>query len=114
MADQQIDYVSRLAAALGVDTPKEAQPMGQLDSFAEDVNETVADLEKQFAALNDRKQKIRERGTDIAGRWAQHFTNQEAGLVAAEAALNKISNVPLSTETKTVPPLVSPVEKQGG
>jgi hypothetical protein len=99
MVDQQIDFVSHLAAALGVDM-KEVKPMGHLDSFAEDVNEVVADLEKQFGDLNARKQKIRERGADIAGRWAQHFTSQEGGLTAAEAALNRISNVPLSTEKK--------------
>jgi hypothetical protein len=106
MADPQIDFVSHLATALGV-SMKETTPMGQLDSFATDVNETMADLERQFEALNARKQKIKDRGTDISGRWAQHFANQEAGLTAAEAALNRISNVPLSTETP-------PVEKQSG
>jgi hypothetical protein len=104
MVDRQTDYVALLAAALGVNM--EEKPVGQLDSFAEDVNETVADLEKQFADLNARKQKILERGTEIAGRWAQHFTTQEQGLTAAEAALNRISNVPLSKE--------APLEKKDG
>lgn len=89
--------------------------MGQLDQFADDVNETVADLEKQFGDLNVRKQKILARGTDVAGRWAQHFTNQEAGLTAAEAALNRISNVPLSkTATDTTAVTTVSTEKKDG
>lgn len=76
--------------------------MGQLDQFAEDVNETVADLEKQFELLNARKQKVKDRGAEISLRWSQHFDAQEVALTAAEAALNRISNVPLSQE-KPVP-----------
>jgi hypothetical protein len=98
MVDRQIDFISHLAAALGVD--KEDKPMGQLDQFAEDVNETVADLNKVFEGLNARKQKLKERGTEIAGKWAAHFDAQDASLTAAEAALNRISNVPISQEKK--------------
>jgi hypothetical protein len=102
MVDQKIDIVARLAAALGVDMKathersEENTPMGHLDSFAEDVNDIVKDLDKQFEFLNDRKQQLKERGGEIAGRWAQHFNVQEAALTAAEAALNRISNIPLS------------------
>ena len=99
MADQQNELVSRLAASLGVDM-KERKPMGHLDQFAEDVNETVAMLNKSFEILNRRKQALQERGTDIARRWSQHFDSQEASLAAAEAALNRISNVPASQEKK--------------
>lgn len=74
--------------------------MGHLDSFAEDVNETIADLNRQFESLNSRKQKLKERGTEIALGWSQHFDAQEASLKAAEAALNRISNVPVSQEKK--------------
>jgi len=74
--------------------------MGHLDSFAEDVNETVADLNRQFESLNARKQKLRERGAEVAAGWAQHFDSQEAALRAAETALNRISNVPVSKEKK--------------
>jgi seryl-tRNA synthetase len=99
MADQQIDYVSRLASALGVDT-KERKVMGHLDSFAEDINDTVAMINKSFEVLNTRKQNLQERGVEIARRWSQHFDAQEASLAAAEAALNRISNVPLSEVKK--------------
>jgi ABC-type transporter Mla subunit MlaD len=95
--DQQTDLISHLAAALGVDT-KEVKPMGQLDSFAEDVNEVIADLNKQFEALNERKQRLKTNGTEIAGKWAAHFDAQDASLKAAEAALNRISNVLVSQE----------------
>lgn len=101
MADQQNELVSRLAESLGVNM-KERKPMGHLDSFAEDVNETVAMLNKSFEVLNARKQKLQERGIDIARRWSQHFDAQEASLAAAEAALNRISNVPASQEKKDV------------
>lgn len=97
MADQQNDIVSRLASSLGVDM-QERKPMGHLDSFAEDVNETVATLNRSFEVLNARKQKLQERGVQIARRWSQHFDAQEASLAAAEAALNRISNVPASQE----------------
>ena len=100
MADHQNDIVVQLASALGVDMKEEKKPMGHLDSFAEDVNDTVADLNNQFEALNARKQALRERGSEIAGRWANHFATQEASLAAAEAALNRISNVPASQEKK--------------
>jgi hypothetical protein len=114
MADRQIDFVSQLASALGV-TVKENKPMGHLDSFAEDVNETVAGLNKQFEDLNERKQKLKERGGEIAGRWAQHFDSQEASLTAAEAALNRISNVPISAVPSPKPQdqVLSGVKKDG-
>jgi hypothetical protein len=96
--DRQIDFISHLAAALGVD--KEDKPMGQLDQFAEDVNETLAALNKAFEDLNARKEKLKASGAKIAGKWADHFTAQEASIKAAEAALNRISNVPVSGEKK--------------
>jgi hypothetical protein len=108
------DIVVRLAAALGMDV-RETEPMGQLDSFAEDVNETVASLNSVFEALNARKIKLRERGVEIAAKWAQHFDGQDAALAVAEAALNRISNVPLSTAVKTEPKeqTLSEVQKNG-
>ena len=98
MVDRQIDIVARLAAALGVDM--EERPVGHLESFAEDVNDTVADLNRQFETLNVRKQQLKERGTEIATRWSQHFDSQDAAMAAAEAALNRISNVPISSVKK--------------
>lgn len=74
--------------------------MGHLDSFAEDINDTVAMINKSFEVLNTRKQNLQERGVEIARRWSQHFDAQEASLAAAEAALNRISNVPLSEVKK--------------
>jgi hypothetical protein len=107
------DIVVRLAAALGV---KMETPMGHLDSFAEDVNETVASLNREFESLNARKTKLRERGAEIAGKWSAHFDGQEAALTVAEAALNRISNVPVSTAKKADPPKdqkLSEVQKNG-
>lgn len=114
MADRQTDIVVRLAAALGVHT-KEIEPMGQLDSFAEDVNSTISDLNTVFGALNVRKQRLRDRGAEIASKWVAHFDGQEAALKAAEDALNRISNVPLS-EAKPAPPkeqTLSEAQKNG-
>ena len=104
MADHQNDIVVHLASALGVDMKEAKKPMGHLDSFAEDVNETVADLNKQFELLNERKQKLKDRGAEISLRWSQHFDAQEQSLAVAEAALNRISNVPASQEKKDVRP----------
>ena len=89
--------------------------MGHLDSFAEDVNETVADVDKMFEGLNARKQKLKERGAQIAGRWAQHFDTAEASMTAAEAALNRVSNVPISAVKKEEPKdqVLSEVKKNG-
>jgi hypothetical protein len=109
------DIVVRLAAALGVDM-KETAPMGHLDSFAEDVNETVASLNREFESLNARKTKLKERGAEIAGKWSAHFDGQEAALTVAEAALNRISNVPVSMTKKADPPkdqMLSEVQKNG-
>lgn len=71
--------------------------MGALDEFADDLTATIADLNAQFAALNERKAKIKLRGNDIAQAWSEHFTDQEAAIRKAEDALNRISNVPLSS-----------------
>jgi len=78
--------------------------MGQLDQFADSVGDVIAALEKDAAALNKRKMLLLDRSDDVLGRWREHFTKQEDSLKAAEAALNKISNVPLAgTSTKTEP-----------
>jgi hypothetical protein len=74
--------------------------MSALDEFATDVNGIVADLNAQFSVLNDRKLKIKQRGGEIAQKWAEHFDVQETAMKRAEDALNRISNVPLTS----VPP----------
>ena len=96
--------------------------MGQLDQFADSVGDVIAALEKDAAALNKRKMLLLDRSDDVLGRWRDHFTKQEDSLRAAEAALNKISNVPLagtSTAPKADPRLVAalsetPVKTNGG
>ncbi|MDE2471862.1 MAG: hypothetical protein KGL35_24840 [Bradyrhizobium sp.] len=73
--------------------------MGAIDEFADDVNGIVADIEAQFKVLGDRKRQVQERGNEIAHRWAVYFDTRDQALTQAEAALNRISNVPL-TEVK--------------
>lgn len=76
--------------------------MSQLDEFSGDANDVIADLEKRFKLLNDAKQALKSRGTDIADRWAEHFSSQMRSIKNAEDALNRISNVPpLSTASPT-------------
>lgn len=95
--------------------------MGQLDQFADSVGDVIAALEKDAEALNKRKMKLLDQSDEVLGRWREHFTRQEDSLKAAEAALNKISNVPLAgTSTpKADPRLVAalsqtPVKTNGG
>ena len=95
--------------------------MGQLDQFADEVGDVVAALEKDAETLNKRKMVLMERSSEVLGRWREHFTKQETSLKAAEAAINKISNIPLAgTSTpKADPRLVAalsetPVKTNGG
>src|SRR5882724_1787041 len=95
--------------------------MGQLDQFADEVGDVVAALEKDAEALNTRKSALLDRSDEVLGRWRDHFKRQETSLAAAEAAINKISNVPLAgTSTpKADPRLVAalsqtPVKTNGG
>jgi hypothetical protein len=82
--------------------------MGAIDEFGSDVNSILADLNAQFGALNDAKAKLKQRGGDIAQRWAEYFQDQAKAIAAAEAALNKVSNVPLAASS---PPSVTPVSQ---
>ena len=95
--------------------------MGQLDQFAEEVGDVIAALEEDARALNKRKMALMERSSDVLGRWRDHFTRQEGSLQAAEAAINKLSNVPLAgtSTAKEDPRLVAslsetPVKTNGG
>jgi hypothetical protein len=96
--------------------------MGQLDQFVEEVGDVIAALEEDARALNKRKAALMERSSDVLGRWRNHFTLQESSLKAAEAAINKLSNIPLagtSTKTAADPRLVAalsetPVKTNGG
>jgi hypothetical protein len=73
--------------------------MSQLDEFADNVNDIVAGHNARFQKLNDAKRALQVRGNDIADRWEEYFINEAKQLAMAEAALNRISNVPLSTTT---------------
>ncbi len=77
--------------------------MGALDEFASDVNGIVADLNTQFAVLQDKKLALRDKGNAVAAKWNEYLTKQATAMQAAEDALNRISNVPLS-ETPKPPP----------
>ena len=74
--------------------------MSQLDEFADNVNDIVAGHNERFRKLNDAKRALQVKGNDIADRWEEYFINEAKQLAMAEAALNRISNVPLSTSTQ--------------
>lgn len=77
--------------------------MGAIDDFGSDVNNIIADLNDQFKALNDAKRKLQERGNTIATKWSDYFQAQAKSIAAAEDALNRISNVPLSSAPTSEP-----------
>lgn len=77
--------------------------MGAIDEFGSDVNGIIADLNAQFKVLNDAKANLKQRGGEIAQKWAEYFTEQTKAVAAAEAALNRISNIPLSSVSQTTP-----------
>ena len=95
--------------------------MGQLDQFADEVGDIMAALEKDAEALNKRKSALLDRSDEVLGRWRDHFKRQEDSLKAAEAAINKLSNIPLAgtSTAKADPRLVAslsetPVKTNGG
>ena len=77
--------------------------MGAIDEFASDLNNMLADIDNTFKALSDRKNALQKKGNDVAQRWAEHFDGMQKSMTDAEAALNRISNVPISS-TKPVTP----------
>ena len=70
--------------------------MSKLTNFADEVHNDLDDLEQMFGDLYERKRLLKEKGTEVAGRWDQYFADQTKALVAAENAINRISNVPLT------------------
>ena len=80
--------------------------MGKLTSFADEVNEDLGDLEQLFSGLYDKKQLLKQRGAEVAGRWSEYFADQTKALAAAENAINRLSNVPLAGASGT--PKVTP------
>ena len=95
--------------------------MGQLDQFADEVGDIMAALEKDAESMNKRKRALIDKSADVFGRWRAHFDQQETSLKAAEAAINKLSNVPLAgtSTSKADPRLVAalsqtPVKTNGG
>lgn len=69
--------------------------MGKIDEFADGISETLSDLDGKFGNLSARAAVLKEKGADVAARWDQHFDGQSKAIAAAEAAINRISNVPL-------------------
>lgn len=70
--------------------------MSKLTNFADEVTGDLNELEELFGSLYERKKKLKEKGHEVAGRWDEHFNTQQKAIAEAEAAINKISNVPLA------------------
>ena len=88
--------------------------MGKLTSFADEVNEDLGDLEQLFSGLYDKKQLLKQRGAEVAGRWSEYFADQSRALAAAENAINRLSNVPLAGTSGTINPKVTPPAGDAG
>ena len=77
--------------------------MSQLDEFADNIDAIVASHNARFTKLNDAKRALQVQGDTIATGWENYFLNESKKLQAAQAALNRISNAPLSTVTPATP-----------
>lgn len=77
--------------------------MGTIDQFAEDVPDVLAALETQFGGLRERALALKVQGAMVADKWTQHFDAQAASIRAAEAAIARVSNVPLPPSSKPSP-----------
>ena len=77
--------------------------MGAIDEFASDLNSMLADIDNTFKTLSDRKNQLQRKGNDVAQRWAEHFDAMNKSMTDAEAALNRISNVPISSSPPQTP-----------
>ena len=77
--------------------------MSQLDEFADNIDDIVASHNARFTKLNDAKRALQVQGDTIATGWENYFLNESKKLQAAQAALNRISNAPLSG-TSVKPP----------
>ena len=88
--------------------------MGKLTNFADEVNEDLGDLEQLFSGLYDKKQLLKQRGAEVAGRWSEYFADQTRALAAAENAINRLSNVPLAGTSGTINPKVTPPAGDAG
>lgn len=69
--------------------------MGRLDEFAEDVPDIVLNLEDTFGSLHERAKNLREKGEEVADKWQRHLDGRANAIAKAEAAINRIANVPL-------------------
>ena len=88
--------------------------MGKLTNFADEVNEDLGDLEQLFSGLYDKKQLLKQRGAEVAGRWSEYFADQTKALAAAENAINRLSNVPLSSSSGNSATQVTPPAGNAG
>lgn len=89
--------------------------MSQLDEFADNIDDIVASHNKRFQALNEAKRKLQAQGDEIATGWENYFLSEAKKLQAAQAALNRISNAPLSSTSPATPAIrvLSEVPKVG-
>lgn len=77
--------------------------MSQLDEFADNIDDIVASHNARFTKLNDAKRALQVQGDTIATGWENYFLNESKKLQAAQAALNRISNAPLSSVSPITP-----------
>src|SRR5579872_3741933 len=97
-----------LAELILLNLLRERERMGTIDQFADDVPDVLASLEQQFGDLRGRALALKEQGADVAAKWNQHFDAQAASIRAAEAAIARVSNVPLpSSQPSPKPSLVA-------
>lgn len=69
--------------------------MGKLDEFADNVPDTLKQLEDKFGGLQERANELLKRGDEVASKWGAHMDGRDKALTAAENAINRISNLPL-------------------
>ena len=77
--------------------------MSQLDEFADNIDDIVAGHNARFEKLNAAKRALQVRGDEIAAGWEAYFLGESKKLEAANAALNRISNAPLSSTSPVTP-----------
>jgi hypothetical protein len=83
--------------------------MTALDEFSGDIDSIIASHNVRFEKLNSAKRALQTQGDAIAQGWEDYFAGEAKKLQAARAALNRISNAPLSTVSTKVPDVGGPL-----
>jgi hypothetical protein len=87
------------------------QIVSQLDEFADNIDNIVAGHNARFQKLNEAKRALQTQGDTIAQGWEDYFMGEAKKLAAAQAALARISNAPLSTATAPIAPKPAPTRQ---